>query len=271
MEEEKEKKSSRDKVSDFIQNAQNARAFYQLGKRGAARAVARGIVAGAGAIGGPVAVGIVAVVFFTIIIAVITGGPGQASEVSPSINTGPVSASLHFYCQYDSHWTDSACNIAGVGCDPTSLAIVLSSFGRTDLTPRAVAFQNGSMGCSTGTTIPQIENSIEWAKSQGFTVAKENFAQGRDFDLDQAKKFIDRGYLLLGVANVTFKTSSSNNSGGHSFVITGVDPTSQNLTVLDPTYCTSDDSFTTRALNVNDVFCPKADECGWYYVHAIKK
>ncbi len=268
-----DKKDSHDRVDDFIQSQSSSRLISKLGRKGIAWGARALASSGTSLLAGSITA-VLLVLIFTTVIMFFTGIQGQASE-----NPSAVAPNIRFYCQYDPLWTDSACNIVQLGCHPTALAMILSSFGRTDLTPREVAFQNGNMGCGQncnpalqfcGTTGDQIESSIEWAKNQGFTVLKQGVASGRNFDISRAKEYIDKGYLLLGVANVSFKTSSPNNSGGHSFVITGADPTSQNLTVLDPTYCTSDNSFTTRTLNINDVLC-NSQGCGWTYVHAIKK
>lgn len=261
---EEENKDSHNRVGDFIQD-QNSRLISKLGRRvimWGGRALASG---GMSLLAGGITA-VLLVLIFTTVIMFFTGIQGQASE-----NSSTVAPNIHFYCQYDPRWIDSACNIVSTGCHPTALAMILSSFGRIDLTPRAVAFQNGNMGCfiKTGTTHQQIKDSIEWTRSLGFTVTKVNVAAGRDFNTSLAKQYLDKGYLLLGIANVKFRTTNVPDNGGHSFVITGVDPTSQNLTVLDPTYCTSDDSFSTRTLNINDVFCEK--DCGWMYVYAIKK
>lgn len=258
-----EEENSRSRVENFIENELQRKAL-SIGRRAVAIG-GRSILAGSGAIVVP---GVTAIILILILVPVImffTGIIGQASEVSKS-----VAPSKHFYCQYDPRWTDSTCTISGFGCDPTALATVMSSFGRLDLNPKSVAMQNGYMGCNSATTIAQIEDSIEWTKTQGFTVVRESLGFLRDFNIPLAKEYLDKGYLLLGVANVSFRTNSPIKSGGHSFVITGVDPTSQNLTVLDPTYCTSDESYDVRTLNVNDVLCDSGG-CGWYYVHAIKK
>lgn len=234
-----------------------------------------GALASTSEIWGPIALAIIIIAIPTFLI--VLGGQGAASEVppapSPSISPGTVSANVHFYCQYDSHWTSDSCNITSFGCDPTSLAMILSSFGRTDLNPSAVSAQNGNMGCDrNGTNNPQIINSLEWAKSLGFIV-ENSVASVYDFDVDRAKKFIDTGYLILGIANVKFKTNATPDNGGHSFVITDVDPKLKKLTVLDPTYCSSDSSYEIKVMSVSDIFCDRSlgGMCGWLYALPIKK
>jgi hypothetical protein len=276
MDDEREKRDGLiDRANDAYSAYRNARALMRLGRGIASAGRTIGALAATSEIWGPIAIAVGLVLFFTILIVVITGGGGQASEVTLERDdrefAGFTSTTINtkFYCQYDPRWTSSACNIAGVGCDPTALAMILASFGDTVWTPPSVAFAN-NMGCRSATTIPQIESSIEWTRSLGYRVSEQSLGFQRNFNLELAKKYIDNGYLLLGVANVTFPSGGQTRSGGHSFVITGVDVDNKALTVLDPTYCTSDSDYVKRRLGSQEVLCD-SEGCGWYYVRAIKK
>lgn len=246
----------------------------RLVRRGAAT-VGRAALAATSEVWGPIVIAIGLILFFTVTIMVITGGPGSASEIPKTTeseqSTGFSSSRINtkFYCQYDPRWSSSVCNIAGFGCDPTALAMILASFGDTVWTPTGVALAN-NMGCQGATTIPQMISSVEWTKSLGYLVATPNIGFKQNFNLSLAKKYIDEGYLLLGVANITFPSGGQLKSGGHSFVITGVDLDNEYLTVLDPTYCKSDSNFVKRRLGATEVLCD-SNGCGWYIVRAIKK
>lgn len=202
---------------------------------------------------------------------------GQDGSASPALTPAP-KTNVKFYCQYDPKWTDSQCRIANFGCDPTSIAIILGSFGDTSYTPTDVAFRNGRIGCEGATTKNQTIDALRWARGLGYKVAglgDDDEASGYivddsgNFNFLRAKKFLDAGYLIHAGAVVTFK-SNGIKRGGHSFVITDVNPQSQEITAYDPTECTSDNDPGIRTIMPSDIGGDGTNNT-WFWAFPVKK
>lgn len=261
-ENERKRKSSLAELFSALQKARIATSFF-----------------GFGAIGGITAAVLVFVFVFVFMNVVSTGISGQ-SEVSPTtVGTNPVpKTNIKFYCQYDPRWTDAQCRIANFGCDPTSLAIILGSFGDTSYTPTDVATRNGRMGCSGATSKNETIDALRWVRSLGYKVAglgDDEDASGylvRDdgeFNFLRAKKFLDAGYLIHAGAVVTFK-SGGIKRGGHSFVISDVNPQAREITAYDPTYCSSDQDLGIRTILPDDVGGDGTNDT-WFWAFPVKK
>ncbi len=283
MPEEEKKKSALDRANDLYGAYQNARALYSLGKNAVkmARAAATAAeVLATSEIWGPILIVLGIVLIFTFLI--VLGGQGQASQAptpsantEASINTTKTNLNISFYCQYQDGWSSNQCRIANFGCDPTSLAMIFSSFGDKQWTPSYTAINNGFMGCFGGTTIPETLNALNNAKSFGYTF-QVSVANGSNFDLNLARKYIENGYLILGGANMYFRfggplDNPTLSNGGHSFVITGVDPVTGTVTILDPTFCTSDTNYVTKTLDVQNDVLFNNNGSGWFYAYPVKK
>ena len=231
-----------------------------------------------------------------------TGTPPPGGG-TPPIDTGtpPPQGGFKFYCQYGEvdargnltkrgSWNYGSCSIDGGGCGPTTLAMILSSFGFR-ITPDEVSKQNRQIGCSVnrGTFTQDFSNFIvPWLKSNNFLVAGSLSDTQWSPDLSHyrgtlrlptIKNYIDQGYLIYGGANVQWAESGGLTSGydGHAFMITGVDLATNSLTVYDPTFCEGPGlPREVRVLrNVNnfstgDVRCDSNKNCGWSVAYAIK-
>ncbi len=179
----------------------------------------------------------------------------------------PCTKQLKFYCQYDRrkysncnviHYRDgtcynnncngiTTCDIVSNGCTPTSVAMVLASFGDTEWNPRNTALVNGGAGCLCGGSGFNRDFS-SWVRTQGYTIGQTLVVQGMPFKAARAKSLIDAGYIIIAAADIRYNRSQ-NKHGAHAFVITDID-TSGNATVYDPTWCSSDEEFTVRHFNV---------------------
>lgn len=269
-----------DHLGSIYESARN-RLLARLLTRGIA-SLGRAALAATSEVWIPIAIVLGAVLLFTIIILVITtspASPGQVTETLPSPSLSPgASPNIHFYCQYDSQWTNSSCDIIHNGCDPTAIAIILASFGDRGWTPNAVALKNG-IGCSGATTTNQTEAALRWVKTLGYKVSgldpsEDNsgflVSDGGKFNFRRAKKYINAGYLIHAGAISTFRSGGSLVRDGHSFVITDVDPSSETVTAYDPTFCFSDSDIGIRTMTKNDIG-KKEGEDSWYWAFPVKK
>lgn len=234
-------------------------------------------------IGGPAAAVIIIVFIFVFLIVMSTPGlSGQQENVSvqsPSSSFAPApKTNINFYCQYDSKWTSSQCNITENGCDPTSIAIILSSFGDKEWTPEDVALRNGGIGCKGVTTSNQTIDALRWVKTLGYKVAgldpnEDNsgylIIDDGEFNFLRAKKFLDAGYLIHIGAVMTFK-SNGIKRGGHSVVVTDVNPSSEEIIVYDPTNCFTDNDNGERTLTKDD-FGGDGTNSVWFWAFPVKK
>lgn len=175
---------------------------------------------------------------------------------------------VHFYCQYDNKWETASCKINKYGCTPTSVAMILSSYGDTMWNPLSTALANGRNGCAGGSSASDF---IPWIKSLGYTVGP-NLANGKNFNTSSVRSYISKGYIILGGANIRFNRTLSG-SGGHAFVISNLND-SDIAFVYDPTFCSSDTNYSTRSFSVfgfgNPLLC-NSDGCYWYWAYPIKK
>lgn len=176
---------------------------------------------------------------------------------------------VHFYCQYDNKWETASCKINKYGCTPTSVAMILSSYGDTMWNPLSTALANNRNGCYAGGS--SASDFIPWVKSLGYTVGP-NLANGKNFNTSSVRSYISKGYIILGGANIRFNRTLSG-SGGHAFVISNLNDSDIAL-VYDPTFCSSDTNYITRSFSVfgfgNPLLC-NSDGCYWYWAYPIKK
>lgn len=170
--------------------------------------------------------------------------PAEAPSEQPPPDASP--GNFVFYCQGDSDWnSQGAACLASAGCGPTSLAMIMSTFGVRITPPEvdAVFQQNGwRQGCGGGSAYgPAIESS--WFQSRGFTVGP-NVASTNEPDLALMKKFIDEGYIIYnGVDNYPcLGCIEKFVPVGHVFNIDQVDVGSRRVHVRDPNNCSFDAS-----------------------------
>lgn len=189
-------------------------------------------------------------------------------------DVGAPTKQVRFYCQYDNKYTKSYCDITSHGCTPTSMAMILATFGDTKWNPLNTALSQKTRrnGCFKGGTNEStlLNNFRPWFKSMGYKWPMVNLASGRNFNVKQAKKYLDNGYLLLAGANMTYNRSRSG-SGGHAVVIAGLNTQTRIAKVYDPTFCTSDKDYSIRNMDIDKEVVFNSVGSGWYWVYPIKK
>lgn len=206
-----------------------------------------------------------------------------------TVQTPPANDS-HFYCQYgpvDSQgilkdyrgWNTNSCDIYYNGCGPTSLAMILSSFGDT-YTPTQVGITN-HMGCTGAGTRAQLDGAINWVVQKGYV--KEDLHVYGKLDTNTVKKYTSRGYLVIAGACMTVGWSADTSSTplhgpiGHSIVIKNVNDNGT-LQVLDPTFCspgnhgvrTLDPTLDGKDVRTGPITPSGCHFSGWGYAIAIK-
>lgn len=154
------------------------------------------------------------------------------------------------YCQGDPRWAD-VCHMAGAGCGPTSLAMVLSSFGipKTPLEVDQTFQDKGWRGCGDYPSSMVTALASSWLHDLGFEVIK--LSTGKP-DLTEAKTYVDYGYIIIG------------STRGHIFVVDRVYPSENNMRVRDPELCNKPEG------DIRDADLPWRSE-SWAYSYAIKR
>jgi len=155
-----------------------------------------------------------------------------------------------FYWQGDPQYAN-ACDMADSGCGPTSMAMVLSSFGDT-ITPNAmddIFRKRGWRPCEDGSTM--VTAITTYLPERGYTYLNLPI-NGGELDLRKAKEYIDNGYLIIG--------STKN----HIFVMNDADIANNTVQLMDPA----------RRENAAGVTRPNTAPWNgesWYYAYAVKK
>lgn len=173
-----------------------------------------------------------------------------------------------YYCQGNIAWQQ--CSLGKAGCGPTSLAMVLSSFG-INLTPPQVdqIFQdNGWRSCGDSPTrLAAVLQSL-WLKDLGFEVGS-NLIRGSSLDPSQAKAYLDGGYLIIASSH-NYPCANCTAVGklvDHIFVVDAVDLSSNTVDIRDPNNCSyangNDENQSNRVKSINSF--------AWLYAYPIKK
>lgn len=171
-----------------------------------------------------------------------------------------------FYCQGNT--ASQQCSLGQSGCGPTSVAMVLSTFGIIQ-TPTQVdqVFQsNGwrSCGVSPSSLIAAIHSS--WFNGLGFQTGP-NLVTGSSFNITEAKRFLDQGYLIIG-SSEEYPCVKCASTGiiSHIFVVDNVDINSSNVNIRDPNNCSytdGDDEYQTNRIKSVTAF-------PWFYAYPVK-
>lgn len=257
-EEGKEKKDSSvvGNVNSAVARGKDIRRAYKAVRTGRTVAMAAegaGALAGAG---GPVTVGIAAVLLVVVIIlfsggapsAVVGGEPTDTASPSASFSPGPTLAPGQkpnevFYCQWQGAWRDQpydTSTVAHTGCSPTSMAMIFSSYGITK-TPGDIAtiFHQKGWDWLPGSghvgTNPWATINRAWLNSMGLERAQtdivNNSSGTTSLNLQTVKNYTDAGWLLY-TAVYWPKIS-----GGHQIVIESANPSTGTITIRDPNDC----------------------------------
>lgn len=153
-----------------------------------------------------------------------------------------------FYCQGDARW-GSTCSMASAACGPTTMAMILSAFGDTILPPDMdkIFQQRGWRSC--GDNPSYMQSAVQTLLPE---MGYEYHALGVPLNLTRAQEYLDAGYLIIGS---TF---------GHIFVIDGVNPANNTLSLRDPGRCENKDGV------VRPASAPWGGQA-LYYAYAVKK
>lgn len=149
------------------------------------------------------------------------------------------SGKFTYYCQGDPRWANS-CGLGDAGCGPTSLAMIMATFGVQTTPPQVDSvFQSSGWrgGCSAGSDIYSAINS-SWFKNQGFTVGP-NLISGDKPDLAQIQTYLSQGYIIiLNAFNYPCKGCVNQFTPvGHILVVDGVDVAGNRMHTRDPNNC----------------------------------
>jgi len=213
---------------------------------------------------------------------------GASDCVSPNIccNFGPGVGNLNlkFFCQYYRPYSNcnltcsgsttiggtctnppTTCSIRQAGCVPTSVTMILSSFGVTGYNPHTTAeagvstggINANSAGCLCyGANVYSFATTISKLSNGGLhMLSRVNIANSNGtFNTNLAQTYLNQGCLLLSAADMYWSDGGSSyrtnfgGPGGHATVLVGID-SSNMLTMYDPTFCTSDSNFTPRHIS----------------------
>lgn len=216
------------------------------------------------------------------------GGESQDTEPAP----GPRPEGFVYYCQYGGvnangglissqrgKWDYGSCSIQGSGCGPTSVAMILSTYGSA-FTPTAISKDWGGIGCSEKTQMQthDVTDMDAWLDQRGFRLGAEMFSYDEPhiIFLNRVEKFFSdnagKNYYIVAGAPVKINTNSGLvGPWGHWFVITGIDPATKDLFVMDPTFCEGDHIGGARKLRDVNNFNggsvgtnPKSGYTGWF-------
>jgi hypothetical protein len=208
---------------------------------------------------------IIIVALFLVIITTILG-QNNNNGVGAQPGPPPVQAPNEVvYCQAREAWSNQPYNdgtIASTGCAPTSMAMILSSYGGTSYTPGQIATMFHDNGWDwragsgrRGTNPWRITSS--WLDSMGFKRAQadivNNLRHGvilNTKQLEQIENYTDAGWLLL--AAVDGRNLPTRVNGGHEVVIENANLQANTITIRDPNdrNCRSGKTVTINASNV---------------------
>lgn len=200
-----------------------------------------------------------------------TPGPGSNNE-------GGGLGNFTYYCQGNPIWSNN-CSLGDAGCGPTSLAMVMSTFG-IKMTPPEVdsVFQRNGWrdGCPNGSDIHSAIHS-QWFLQQGFTVPEVDLIDGNSKPLlTQMKNYLDQGYLII-VNGHDYPCKGCIDQFapvGHYFVVDEVDIPGQRMHTRDPNNCSYATGVENQGLAWTDMKAPRSVGGGadsWYNVYPIKK
>lgn len=167
----------------------------------------------------------------------------QSNEVTTKVGNAPENerpggpANFVYYCQGDPKWSN-ICSLGKAGCGPTSLAMVISSYGVV-MTPPQVDDQfrkSWRPSCGSGSDEVSAITS-QWLSDLGFSHGP-NIANGGVIDTAQLQNYLARGYLIIG-SSKTFPCANcvSLDVVDHIFVVQQYNPNSNMVYIRDPNNC----------------------------------
>ncbi len=189
------------------------------------------------------------------------GSPAPLASSGGPTNSGD----FVYYCQKDSRWsgTGYACEtVAAAGCGPTSFAMVLSTFGiNTNPAQAAKIMTDGSFNtCGQGSRMEAMLQNKSFLNKISLDPGPP-LRTGNIIDLQLAKEYIDKGYLIIGSSD-RFPICNC----GHIFVVQDVNPANNTVFIRDPANC-PDGKGVER--DINRTY--QVSSFIWKYAYPVKK
>ncbi|MDP3982302.1 MAG: C39 family peptidase [bacterium] len=224
------------------------------------------------------------------------------APASVELPASPISAreNFQYYCQADPKWKD-VCELGASGCGPTSLAMVLASFGaRCDgqlCTPPqvdAIFLSKGWRTCDSGSNMTTALTS-DWLTKSGSgklnfesrPILGVNYLPEKDLrdgsnwitptqaQINLMKEYLDNGYLIIASSqwytcrgNCSQARIDSGEGINHIIVIDGINNvsgSSPTISVRDSNNCSSRDGKEIAGNRTQFI-----DSFPWYYAFALK-
>lgn len=173
------------------------------------------------------------------------------------------------YCQNNTPpWPPAThCTLQSSGCGPTSLAMILSTFGAVcdggTCTPSAIdaiMARNGQRmaDCNSASASGVVQSG--WFRNMGIEVGPSVLGGG--FDFEAAKQRVNEGYLIVASASNAFSCKCS-----HIFVIQDVDPSTRSVVVRDPVCAGSN-----QEVNYNEGYSSmiRSGTLNWLYAVPVR-
>lgn len=188
----------------------------------------------------------------------------NACQAVPTPRGSPVPpGNFVFYCQKDLKWsgTSYACETIGyAGCGPTSLAMVLSSFGLNYDPVQTASLISKYAVCQGGTLMERILQDNGFLASIGLEAGRTLTNAGK-LDLQRAKESINKGELIIG-SSASFPSCGC----GHIFVVQDVDLIAQTVLIRDPINCSNNGIENTG----NRIYPANTPNWSWQYAYPVR-
>ncbi|MBI2596412.1 hypothetical protein HYW46_06825 [Candidatus Daviesbacteria bacterium] len=195
----------------------------------------------------------------------VTTKVGNPTEGAPGGGILPGPTGFVYYCQGNTAWA-STCSLGVAGCGPTSMAMVLSSFGVVK-TPPEVDREWGFRVC--GDVGSSMEDALgsSWLANLGFDKGP-NIGQG-SLNENLAKIFLEQGSLIIGSSHAfpCANCKPGTTTVDHIFVVDGIDVAAGTVSIRDPNNCSYADGNDENPAKV----IHKINEFTWAYAYPIKK
>lgn len=204
-----------------------------------------------------------------------TGSAGSTNTTpdspnNPNTPSSPSSSNPNFvfYCQGNTAWKNT-CLIGYAGCGPTSMAMVLSSFGlnMNPVTVDQIFQKNNWRGCGDSPSYMQLAIASSWLPSLGLKIGP-NIAYNKILDLRQAKNYLDQGFLIIGSSDqYPCANCTSAQLINHIFVVDGVNIGSSTVNIRDPNNCSYADGNDENPAKI----IKNVSSFSWLYAYPIGK
>ncbi|MBI4004604.1 C39 family peptidase [Candidatus Roizmanbacteria bacterium] len=198
-----------------------------------------------------------------------SGTSGESDSTGGGSGERYYNPNVVFYCQGDPQW-QTRFDLGSNGCGPTSVAIVLNSFG-VNKNPAEVAnamYPNYFTG-GLSKMKPMLDNKR--IPAPGFQIGPD-LAQRGVLDTNRAKEYIQQGYLLIASSErfpcTPYGCKPGKLTVNHIFVVDGISDDYQTVSIRDPSNC--------QYGKINSIEDPNYRNRGtssfdWFYAFPVKR